>query len=73
MFILIFVFVVVVVVVVLAYKCSCFSEVGRTGDKQYISIVPHCWKAGDVAHEIGERVNSASRCFLSCSTGLLSF
>ncbi|KAJ7393766.1 hypothetical protein OS493_003425 [Desmophyllum pertusum] len=31
---------------------SCFSEVGRTGDKQYISIAPHCWNAGDVAHEI---------------------
>ncbi|XP_020615471.1 zinc metalloproteinase nas-28-like [Orbicella faveolata] len=31
---------------------SCFSEVGRTGDKQYISLAPHCWSAGHVAHEI---------------------
>ncbi|XP_022808804.1 zinc metalloproteinase nas-15-like [Stylophora pistillata] len=31
---------------------SCSSEVGRTGDKQYVSLAPHCWTAGEVAHEI---------------------
>ncbi|PFX13648.1 Zinc metalloproteinase nas-15 [Stylophora pistillata] len=31
---------------------NCSSEVGRTGDKQYVSLAPHCWTAGEVAHEI---------------------
>ena len=52
--------------------CSCSSEVGRSGDKQYITLAPHCWNAGDVAHVVGTLIHdSLQRClrmwFLGCS------
>ncbi|XP_031567552.1 zinc metalloproteinase nas-14-like [Actinia tenebrosa] len=32
---------------------DCYSEIGRSGYKQFISLAPHCWQAAETAHVIG--------------------